>query len=97
MAWLLDLCPPEYRSEDVLRRHPVILARFAFHHVTGGLAAAERGVAAARQELRGAASPEAIEAAVAAYQRAQVRLQAAGRGVHLVEEALRGRRFRPRM
>jgi hypothetical protein len=97
VAWLLDQCPPEYRSEEVLRRHPVILARFASHHVAGGLEAAERGVAAARQELREVVSPDVVEAAVAAYQRAQVRLQAAGRGVHLVEQALRGRRFRPRM
>ena len=29
VAWLLDICPPEYRSYPVLRRHDVVLARFA--------------------------------------------------------------------
>jgi hypothetical protein len=33
MGWLLDLCPPEYRSYPALRRHPVVLARFAVLHV----------------------------------------------------------------
>src|SRR3712207_7595058 len=31
-SWLLDICPPEYRSYPVLRRHDVVLARFALLH-----------------------------------------------------------------
>ena len=27
VAWLFDLCPPDYRAHDVLRRYPVVLAR----------------------------------------------------------------------
>ena len=29
VAWLFDLCPPDYRAHEVLRRYPVLLARFA--------------------------------------------------------------------
>ena len=29
VAWLFDLCPPDYRAHEVLRRHPVVLAREA--------------------------------------------------------------------
>ena len=35
-AWLFDLCPPDYRAHDVLRRHPPVLARFAARHVQAG-------------------------------------------------------------
>src|SRR3712207_8593651 len=29
VAWLFDLVPPDYRAHEVLRRYPVLLARFA--------------------------------------------------------------------
>jgi hypothetical protein len=90
VAWLFDLCPPDYRGEEVLRRHPAVLARFAAHHLAGAAEAVGRGLASARQELRGVASPQTLEAAIAAYQRAQARLEADARAVRLVERALRG-------
>ena len=68
-AWLFDLCPPDYRAHDVLRRHPVLLARFAAGHVASGVAAARDGMATARADLRGVVPPEAVEAAIAAYER----------------------------
>ena len=43
VAWLYDLCPPDYRAHEVLRRHPVLLARFAAGHVAAGVAAAREG------------------------------------------------------
>ena len=52
VAWLLDLCPPDYRAYDVLRAHPVVLARFAAGHVAAGVEAARRGLAMARADLR---------------------------------------------
>jgi hypothetical protein len=97
VAWLLDLCPPEYRAHEVLRHYPVVLARFAAHHVDAGVHAARAGLASARAELRDLVPAEAVAAAVAAYEREGARLAAAGRAVGLVEEALRGRRFRPRL
>jgi hypothetical protein len=96
-AWLLDLCPPDYRRYGVLTRHPVVLARFAATHVEAGVAAARSGLATVRAELRGAVPVEAVEAAVDAYAREGARLEATARAVGLVEEALRGRRWRARL
>ena len=97
VAWLLDLCPPDYRAYDVLRAHPVVLARFARGHVEAGIEATRRGLATARAELRGLVPPEALDAALGAYEREGARLLATARSVGLVEEALRGRRYVPRL
>ena len=51
MAWLLDLCPPEYRTYPALRRHPVVLARFAVLYVEACQAAVNRGLSEARGGL----------------------------------------------
>ena len=96
-AWLFDLCPPDYRAHDVLRRHPVVLARFAAEHVAAGVMAAREGLARARADLADVVPPEVVAAAVAAYEREGDRLAAPARAVGLVEEALRGRRFVPRL
>lgn len=96
-AWLLDLCPPDYRAHEVLIRYPVVLARFAAHHVTSGIEAARHGLAEARAELAELVPPEAVEAALVAYQREGARLSAAARSVGLVEQALRGTTFRARL
>jgi hypothetical protein len=93
VAWLFDLCPPDYRAHEVLRRHPVVLARFAAGHVAAGVAAARQGLAGARADLADLVPPEAVAAAIAAYEREGARLAATERAVALVEEALRGRRF----
>jgi ABC-type nitrate/sulfonate/bicarbonate transport system substrate-binding protein len=90
---LFDLCPPDYRVYDVLRRYPVVLARFAAGHVTAAQEAAKHGIATARAELRDAVPPEAVDAAVAAYEREAHRLIGIARAVELVGEALRGTRF----
>jgi hypothetical protein len=96
-GWLFDLCPPDYRAHEVLRRHPVVLARFAVHHVHAGIEAARQGLGTARADLRDVADPETVAAAVAAYEREGARLMAAARAVDLVEQALRGRRFVARL
>ena len=51
-AWLLDLCPPEYRTYPALRRHAVVLARFAVLHVEACQAAVNQGLSEARGGLR---------------------------------------------
>ena len=95
--WLFDICPPEYRQLTALRRHVVVLARFAVLHVEAGQAAARRGLSEARAELRDVAGGEAIQAAGEAWQSEDARLVAVRREVGLVEEALRGRRFVARL
>ncbi len=96
-SWLLDISPPEYRSYPVLRRHPVVLARFTVLHVEAGQSAVRRGLSEARGVLRDVTDPDTVEAALLAWQAEEARLLAEHRAVHLVEEALRGRRFVARL
>jgi hypothetical protein len=96
-AWLFDLCPPDHRGYEVLRRHPVVLARFAARHVAAGVEAARRGLAEVRTDLRDVVPPEVVAQAVEVWEREGVRLLATARAVDLVEQALRGRRYVPRL
>jgi hypothetical protein len=96
-SWLLDICPPEYRSYPVLRRHVVVLARFAVLNVEASQAAVRRGLSEARALLRDVAEPATVEAAVETWHAESARLAAERRAVGLVEEALRGRRFVARL
>ncbi len=96
-AWLLDLCPADYRGHDVLRRHPVVLARFAAHHVAASLAGARSAYAGARRELGEVVDPEVVAAALRVLEAEGARLARAAREVALVEEALRGARWAPRL
>lgn len=96
-AWLLDLCPSDYRRYAGLRRHVVVLARFAVLHVEANLAACRRGLSQARSDLRDVAGPEVVEAAVQTFQLEEARLIGIRRAAGLVEEALRGRRYVARL
>ena len=96
-AWLFDLCPPDYRAHEVLRRHPVVLARVARAHVTSAVDAARAGLRTLRAELKGVVPPEVVEAAISAYDREGRRLARAARQITLVEGALRGERWVPRL
>jgi len=97
IGWLFDQCPPDYRAYDVLRRHPLVLARFAAMALDGAVTAADAGLSTLRTELRDRVAPEAVEAAVAACEREGHRLRSARRSVDLVERALRGERWVPRL
>jgi hypothetical protein len=95
--WLLDISPPEYRSYPALRRHLVVLARFAVLHVEASQLAVRRGLSEARADLRDVADLDVVEAAVQTWQAEDARLLGLRRAVGLVEEALRGRRFVARL
>jgi hypothetical protein len=97
VAWLFDLCPPDYRAHDVLRKHPVVLSRFAAHHVEAAVQAARDGLRTVRAELAALVPPDVVEAAIAAYDREGRRLVATGRQVEMVSAALRGERWVPRL
>ena len=97
VAWLFDQCPPDYRVHDVLRAHPVVLARFARGHVEAAVEAARQGIRTARADLRDVVTPEVVEAVLGAYDREGRRLVQVGRAVALVEAALRGERWVPRL
>jgi hypothetical protein len=97
LNWLLDISPPEYRGYPGLRRHPVVLARFAVLHVEAAQAAVNRGLSEARGVLREVAGEAEIAAAIAIWERESARLIGVRRAVALVEDALRGRRYVARM
>ena len=92
-AFLLDCCPAEYRGYAVLRRHPVILARFAVAHVESQVQACRDGIGGVRASLGPFVGPEALEAALAAWHEQAELLRRRRREVGLVEEALRGQVF----
>ena len=96
-SWLLDQCPSEYRRWPGLRRHLVVLARFAVLHVEAQQAATRRGLSQIRGDLKDVATREVADAAVQTFQLEDARLMALRRGVGLVEEAIRGRRYVARM
>ncbi len=97
VGWLLDVVPPDYRLHGVLRRYPVALAAMARYHSKACVEAARQGYRAARTELAGTLPPHAIDTVLAAYRKEGARLAATARAVGLVERALRGEVFTPKM
>ena len=96
-GFLFDCCPPDFRGYVVLRRHPVVLARFAAEFVAGQCRSARDGLAGVRTSLGGRVGAEVVEAAAQAWLEQAARLARTQRSVSLVEEALRGQVFRARL
>ena len=97
VGWLLDVVPPDYRLHGVLRRYPVALATLARYHSTACVEGARQGYRTARTELAGVLPPHAIDTVLAAYRKEGARLAATAEAVDLVERALRGEVFTPKM
>ena len=97
VGWLLDVVPPDYRLHGVLRRYPVALATMARYHSRACVEGARQGYRTARTELAGALPPHAIDTVLAAYRKEGARLAATARAVGLIERALRGEVFTPKM
>src|SRR5580658_9620895 len=97
IGWLLDVVPPDYRLHGVLRRYPVALAALARYHSKACVEGARQGYRAARTELADWMPPHAIDTVLAAYRKEGARLAATARAVGLVERALRGEVFTPKM
>ena len=97
VGWLLDVVPPDYRLHGVLRRYPIALAALARYHSKACVEGARQGYRTARTELAGALPPHAIDTVLAAYRKEGARLAATAQAVDLVERALRGEVFTPKM
>lgn len=97
VAYLLDCCPPDFRAYPVLRRHPVVLARFAAEFVEGQCQTARTGLRSLRASLGPEVEPEVIDSAAEAWQHQQAHLVRVRRAVALIEEALRGKVFLRRL
>ena len=93
ISYLLDCCPPDFRTYRVLRNHPVVLAQFATHFVNGQHEASQRGLAAVRTSISEYVDAEVVEAATQAWLEQGARLARTRRAVALIEEALHGRVF----
>ncbi len=92
-AFLLDCCPADYRSHLVLRRHPVVLARFAAEFVEGQIRASKDGLAGVRSSLVDYVSSDVVQSAADAWQEELARLVRVRRAIALIEESLRGKVF----
>ena len=92
-AFLLDCCPPEFRGYPVLRRHPVVLARFAARFVAGQCTTAQDGVAEIRTGLPRSIPHQVVTEAVEAWLEQAAHLLRVRRAIGLVEDALRGKEF----
>lgn len=92
-AWLLDLCPPEYRGYPLLGRQPLVLIRFAARLLAAQRTGMDTAVASLRADLAGLVAPQAIEDGMRLLRAEQQRLDSAMLAVHLVERVLRGHRF----
>lgn len=97
VSWLLDLCPPDYRGHPVLTRHPLALCHLTVAHVEAGLNAIRQARSSARTELSAVLDTPTLAELFEALDVEEARLIAARRGVQLVGEALRGRRYVPRL
>jgi hypothetical protein len=96
-AYLFDCCPPDFRAYRVLRNHPIVLAQFARHFVEAQGQAAQDGLAAARTGLQDFVEARVLEEATQAWLEQAARLARTRRAVALIDEALRGRTFVPKM
>ena len=97
VAWLLEIVPADYRLHGVLRRHPVALAAMARHHTAACVEGARSGYRTVRTELAEELPPHAVDAVLTAYRTEGRRLAATARAVVLVERAIRGEVFTPRL
>jgi hypothetical protein len=95
VGWLLDQAPADYRTYPVLRRQPVVLGWLVAQHVDGMVDTTRAAYRVARQDLgeHGVPVPEVLEL----LETEGARLLALQRSVHLVADALGGRRFVPRL
>ncbi|MGI8769763.1 MAG: hypothetical protein ACR2I1_11800 [Propionibacteriaceae bacterium] len=93
VAFLLDCCPPDFRRYQVLRNHPVVLARFAAQFIEGQYHSARDGLAGVRITLADYVASEVVESAADAWLEQSAQLARMRRAVTLVEEALRGREW----
>ncbi|MEZ0166700.1 hypothetical protein AB2L27_18230 [Kineococcus sp. LSe6-4] len=97
VAWLLDQAPPEYRAYRTVRRHPVLLVWLVRHHVAAQREAVRRATSTARRDLAHRLPPEVAPGVFDVLEREDLRLRRVARAVDLLDQALEGRRFVPRL
>lgn len=96
-GFLLDCCPADFRAYPLLRRQPVVLARFAAQFVESQLRATRDGIAQARASLGDFVDAPVLEESLGVLHSEEARLVRLRRAVMLVEESLRGKIFIQRL
>jgi hypothetical protein len=96
-AYLMDHCPPDYRTEAVYRRHPVVLGWLARRQAQARLEATRQAYGSVRRELAEVLGPQGLADTLEALEREGARLLAEQRAITLVADALQGRRHVPRL
>lgn len=97
VAWLFEFVPPEYHRYGVLRRYPAALSRMARQHVSAAVEAARVGFRTARTDLGDVVPPHGVEAVLDIYRREGARLVEIAAAIELVDSALRGAKFTPKL
>jgi hypothetical protein len=97
VEFLLDCCPAEFRNHPMLRRHPVVLARFAAWQLEGALRAGELDLRTLRFSLSQVAPPQVAGQAAEVWQEARAGIHRLRREARLVNDALGGARVRARL
>ncbi len=97
VAWLLDLCPHEYRGYPLLQRHPLLMVRLAARHVAAQQAGVATAVAQLRGDLAGFVPGPVVTEGIQVLETERTRLASTAHAVMLVERALRGQDFVPRL
>lgn len=96
-SWLLDQCPPDFRAYDAWRRHPVALAWVATWHVDAQLTAMREAYRRIRVDLADELPPRAFGQVMEHLAQEGLRMRANAKAVGLVHEAMRGKKFVPRL
>ena len=97
VAFLLDVLPAGFRRHPVVRRYPAALASMARHYADACVEGARQSYRSARVELGVALPPHAVDGVLAAYKTEGFKLARVARGVELVERAIRGEAFAPKL
>lgn len=97
--WLFDHVPGRWRNGRngrQYRQHPLMLARDARYLITGQLNGLREAYRRARVELGEYFQPEQIDEQLDMYRQEAARLEALGRQIQLVEDALTSVRWVPK-
>lgn len=95
--FLLDLCPPEYRGYPPLSRHLLLLVRLTARQLAAQRVGTETATASLRADLAGYLPVAVVEEGLGTLRAEQYRLERQMAQVSLLEQAMRGRRFVPRL
>lgn len=97
VVWLLDQCPPDYRTHPGWRRHPIALAWLTVRHLDGQVVSLRDAWREVRVALGPHVPPEALAEVMAQMEAEGIRLHGSARSARLLLEALQGKVFAPRL